>query len=72
MLRLIRSSLTRNVRTALVNSCRITAPQRRHMATGKDIVTGDAARAILLDGINQIVDAVQTTLGPKGQCCARR
>eukprot|EP00823_Brevimastigomonas_motovehiculus_P006512 TRINITY_DN53_c0_g1_i1.p1 TRINITY_DN53_c0_g1~~TRINITY_DN53_c0_g1_i1.p1 ORF type:complete len:577 (-),score=183.50 TRINITY_DN53_c0_g1_i1:135-1865(-) len=42
-------------------------PRRRMATTGKDIVFGDEARKLLLQGVDAIVDAVQTTLGPKGR-----
>jgi len=35
--------------------------------TGKDIVHGDKARKLMLSGVNQLADAVQVTLGPKGR-----
>lgn len=34
---------------------------------GKDIVHGDKARKYMLAGVNQLADAVQVTLGPKGR-----
>jgi chaperonin GroEL len=37
------------------------------MSTGKDIKFGVAGRALMLKGVNQLADAVQVTLGPKGR-----
>jgi len=34
---------------------------------GKDIVHGDKARNLMLQGVNKLADAVQVTLGPKGR-----
>jgi hypothetical protein len=41
--------------------------QKRGMASGKEIAFGDSARGYMLSGVNQLADAVQTTLGPKGK-----
>ena len=38
----------------------------RHMS-GKDVRFGNDARALMLEGVNRLADAVQTTLGPKGR-----
>ena len=38
----------------------------RAMATGKDIRFGTEGRNGMLAGVNQLADAVQVTLGPKG------
>jgi len=38
----------------------------RHLS-GKDLHFGNEARAMMLKGVNQLADAVQTTLGPKGR-----
>ncbi len=38
----------------------------RHMS-GKEITFSDGARGFMLRGVNQLADAVQTTLGPKGR-----
>jgi len=40
---------------------------KQGFATGKDIVHGDKARKLMLSGVNQLADAVQVTLGPKGR-----
>merc|ERR1719399_78237 len=50
-----RRSATTPVRTAV-----------RHMS-GKDLRFGDEARALMLKGVDQLADAVQVTLGPKGR-----
>mmetsp|Transcript_29223 Transcript_29223/g.92476 ORF Transcript_29223/g.92476 Transcript_29223/m.92476 type:complete len:568 (+) Transcript_29223:49-1752(+) len=50
-----RRSATNPVRTAV-----------RHMS-GKDLRFGDEARALMLKGVDQLADAVQVTLGPKGR-----
>merc|ERR1712188_148187 len=39
----------------------------RGFATGKDIKFGVEARALMLEGVDQLADAVQVTLGPKGR-----
>merc|ERR1712166_1016425 len=39
----------------------------RGFATGKDIKFGVEARALMLQGVDQLADAVQVTLGPKGR-----
>merc|ERR1719453_1210132 len=39
----------------------------RGMATGKDIKFGVDARALMLQGVDKLADAVQVTLGPKGR-----
>lgn len=35
--------------------------------SGKDIVHGEKARKLMLQGVNRLADAVQVTLGPKGR-----
>merc|ERR1719171_3134008 len=39
----------------------------RGFATGKDVKFGVAGRALMLKGVEQLADAVQVTLGPKGR-----
>jgi chaperonin GroEL len=39
----------------------------RKFFAGKQIVHGDKARNLMLQGVNQLADAVQVTLGPKGR-----
>merc|ERR1711865_845862 len=39
----------------------------RGFASGKDIKFGVEARALMLQGVDQLADAVQVTLGPKGR-----
>merc|ERR1711937_931950 len=39
----------------------------RGFATGTDIKFGVEARALMLQGVDQLADAVQVTLGPKGR-----
>lgn len=39
----------------------------RCYASGKDIRFGAESRALLLEGVNKVADAVQVTLGPKGR-----
>ena len=49
---------------------RASAPLRttvRHMASGKDVRFGNEARALMLQGVDKLADAVQVTLGPKGR-----
>merc|ERR1719399_1201524 len=40
---------------------------RRRMATGKDIRFDADARALMLQGVERLADAVKVTLGPKGR-----
>ena len=35
--------------------------------SGKEIVHGEKARKLMLQGVNRLADAVQVTLGPKGR-----
>merc|ERR1719230_476002 len=44
-----------------------TAVNRRAFVTGKDIKFGVDARALMLQGVDKLADAVQVTLGPKGR-----
>jgi len=39
----------------------------RMMSGGKDIKFGVEARALMLEGVDKLADAVQVTLGPKGR-----
>merc|ERR1719359_971825 len=39
----------------------------RAFASGKDIRFGVDARALMLQGVDKLADAVQVTLGPKGR-----
>eukprot|EP00285_Hemiselmis_virescens_P006961 CAMPEP_0173390580 /NCGR_PEP_ID=MMETSP1356-20130122/15375_1 /TAXON_ID=77927 ORGANISM="Hemiselmis virescens, Strain PCC157" /NCGR_SAMPLE_ID=MMETSP1356 /ASSEMBLY_ACC=CAM_ASM_000847 /LENGTH=581 /DNA_ID=CAMNT_0014348011 /DNA_START=68 /DNA_END=1813 /DNA_ORIENTATION=+ len=39
----------------------------RSMATGKDIIFGNEARAKMLMGVDRLAEAVKVTLGPKGR-----
>ena len=39
----------------------------RKFFSGKEIVHGDKARNLMLQGVNKLADAVQVTLGPKGR-----
>jgi hypothetical protein len=39
--------------------------QQRGMASGKDIKFGNEARALLLQGVDRLAEAVKVTLGPK-------
>jgi len=41
--------------------------QTRMMSGGKDIKFGVEARALMLQGVDKLADAVQVTLGPKGR-----
>lgn len=55
-------------RTAKSTAARLGASVRaRSMATGKEIKFGSEGRAGMLSGVNQLADAVQVTLGPKGR-----
>jgi hypothetical protein len=38
---------------------------RRSLVTGKDIKYGNDCRALLLQGVEKLAQAVETTLGPK-------
>lgn len=63
------SRASRGIRAAVSRSSRRTtvAQPTRAFASGKEISFGDDARAQMLRGVNQLADAVQTTLGPKGR-----
>lgn len=41
--------------------------QSARLASGKVVKFGVEGRALMLDGVNQLADAVQVTLGPKGR-----
>ena len=45
---------------------------RRGMSTGKDIYFGITARAMMLEGVDKLTDAVKVTLGPKAPPIAPR
>lgn len=42
-------------------------PSKRSYASGKEIMFGPEARALLLKGVDLLSDAVEVTLGPKGR-----
>ena len=54
------SLTSRAVRPAVLRSSRA-------FATGKDIRFGVEGRALMLQGVEQLADAVEVTLGPKGR-----
>ena len=39
----------------------------RKASTGKDVKFGVEGRALMLEGVNKLADAVQVTLGPRGR-----
>lgn len=39
---------------------------RRGFAAGKDVIFGQEGRALMLQGVDKLADAVAVTLGPKG------
>jgi len=45
----------------------LSSPFSRSFATGKDIQFGVKARALMLEGVDRLADAVEKTLGPKGR-----
>ncbi|XP_024393311.1 chaperonin CPN60-2, mitochondrial [Physcomitrium patens] len=49
---------------SLVQACRL---QSARKFSGKDIRFGVEARALMLQGVEQLADAVQVTMGPKGR-----
>mmetsp|Transcript_35023 Transcript_35023/g.107525 ORF Transcript_35023/g.107525 Transcript_35023/m.107525 type:complete len:577 (+) Transcript_35023:385-2115(+) len=54
----------------LIKAARAAAPAaaaRRGMASGKDVKFGVEGRALMLQGVDQLADAVSVTLGPKGR-----
>jgi chaperonin GroEL len=57
---MLTAALTRQLR-------RVALQPSRSFATGKDIYFGTEARALILQGVNKLADAVQVTLGPKGR-----
>ena len=48
-------------------SQRLTMRTSVRFASGKVVKFGVEGRALMLDGVNQLADAVQVTLGPKGR-----
>lgn len=40
---------------------------RRGFAAGKDVLFGHEGRALMLQGVDKLADAVAVTLGPKGR-----
>ncbi|CBJ29791.1 conserved unknown protein [Ectocarpus siliculosus] len=46
---------------------RATAGSVRRLATGKDVKFGVEGRALMLQGVDMLADAVQVTMGPKGR-----
>ena len=53
-------------RGRVANAARnVARSQIRMMSGGKDIKFGVDARALMLQGVDQLADAVQVTLGPK-------
>lgn len=54
----------------MIKAARAAAPAaaaRRGMASGKDVKFGVEGRALMLQGVDQLADAVSVTLGPKGR-----
>jgi len=49
-----------------VNRCRIFTQIQRN-ASGKVVKFGVEGRALMLQGVDMLADAVQVTLGPKGR-----
>lgn len=39
----------------------------KYFFSGKEIINGELARSLMLQGVNKLADAVQITLGPKGR-----
>ena len=46
---------------------RVAGPMGARSFSGKDIKFGNEARALMLEGVDRLADAVQATLGPKGR-----
>ena len=46
---------------------RAALPPSRSMASGKEIMFGTEGRALMLQGVDKLADAVSVTLGPKGR-----
>jgi len=56
--------------TAVVQSTgrsMISASSRRSMMSGKEVTFGTGGRALMLQGVDKLADAVSVTLGPKGR-----
>ena len=45
----------------------ISASSRRSMMSGKEVTFGTGGRALMLQGVDKLADAVSVTLGPKGR-----
>jgi chaperonin GroEL len=43
------------------------APRARGLASGKEIMFGTEGRALMLQGVDKLADAVSVTMGPKGR-----
>lgn len=54
-------------RIANVNNISRVASQNRRNASGKVVKFGVEGRALMLQGVDMLADAVQVTLGPKGR-----
>jgi chaperonin GroEL len=59
--------LSKNLTRVGFATTRAMRNQRANMATGKVVKFGVEGRALMLEGVNQLADAVQVTLGPKGR-----
>ena len=46
---------------------RVAGPMGARHFSGKDLKFGTEARALMLQGVDRLADAVQATLGPKGR-----
>ena len=53
--------------SSLRTAARPLARSTRSMATGKEVMFGTDGRALMLQGVDKLADAVSVTLGPKGR-----
>jgi len=49
------------------NNNKIISTLLRNASTGKEVKFGVEGRALMLEGVNRLADAVQVTLGPRGR-----
>lgn len=49
------------------NNILLSLVRSRNASTGKEVKFGVEGRALMLEGVNRLADAVQVTLGPRGR-----
>ena len=64
----VQKKLVEEIMVYLISAARfITSAPRRTMASGKEVKFGVEGRALMLNGVDKLADAVSVTLGPKGR-----